>query len=74
MLHTAMTPFEFQLHFRCLSPSGADFAFPCDCQGRVDMDGLSERVRNDYLFARAMVGRDLAAPAVEPTDLQPLAA
>jgi hypothetical protein len=56
---------QFQLCFRSLFQSGRGFSFPCDPQGRVDMDLLSERARNNYLFARAMVGRDLAVPAVE---------
>lgn len=56
---------QFQLCFRSLFQSGRGFAFPCDPQGRVDMDHLSERARNNYLFARAMVGRELAVPAVE---------
>jgi hypothetical protein len=29
------------------------------------MDALTERMRNNYLFARAMVGRELQVPAVE---------
>lgn len=57
---------QFNLRFRSLFNHGRGFAFPCDSQGRVDLDGLSERARTNYLFARAMVGRDLAAPAVEP--------
>lgn len=56
---------EFQLCFRPLSRAGAAFTFPCDPQGQVDLDSLSERSRNNYFFARGMVGRDLAAPAVE---------
>lgn len=56
---------QFQLCFRSLFNSGRGYAFPCDPQGHVDLDHLSERSRNNYLFARAMVGRDLAAPAVE---------
>jgi hypothetical protein len=59
------TTHQFQLCFRSLFQSGRGFAFPCDPQGRVDMDHLSDQARNNYLFARAMVGRDLAAPAVE---------
>ena len=55
----------FQLCFRSLFNSGRGFAFPCDPQGRVDMDRLSARARNNYLFARAMVGRELSCPAVE---------
>jgi hypothetical protein len=56
---------EFQLCFRSLFQSGRGFAFPCDASGRVDMEELSDRARNNYLFARAMVGRELQVPAVE---------
>ena len=56
---------QFQLCFRSLFQSGRGFSFPCNPQGQVDLDHLSERARNNYLFARAMVGRDLAVPAVE---------
>lgn len=63
------TLIQFQLCFRSLFNSGRGFAFPCDPQGRVDMDQMSERVRNNYLFARAMVGRELAVPAVETVAL-----
>lgn len=56
---------EFQLCFRSLFGHGRGYAFPCDPQGKVDMDGLTERMRNNYLFARAMVGRELQVPAIE---------
>jgi hypothetical protein len=59
----------FQLCFRSLFDRGRGFAFPCDGAGRVDLDGLSEQARNNYLYARAMVGRELATPAVEAVDL-----
>jgi hypothetical protein len=52
------------LRFRSLRQEGRAFVFPCDASGRVDFDALSERARNDYLYARAMVGRELAAPWV----------
>ena len=54
-----------QLCFRSLFHSGRGYAFPCDSSGQVDLDGMSERARNNYFYARAMVGRELAAPAVE---------
>jgi len=56
---------QFQLCFRPLTGSGRSFRFPCDEVGRVDLDDMSERVRNNYFYARAMIGRELAAPAVE---------
>jgi hypothetical protein len=58
---------QFELRFQSLFDSGRGFAFPCDPQGRVDLDQLSERARNNYLFARALVGRELAVPAVRPS-------
>jgi hypothetical protein len=62
-------PRVYRLCFRSLFDSGRGFAFPCDPEGRVDLDGLSESARNNYLYARAMVGRELAQPAVEPAEL-----
>jgi hypothetical protein len=56
---------EFQLCFRSLFDSGRGYVFPCDHRGKVDLDRLSERSRANYLFARAMVGRELTIPAVE---------
>lgn len=58
----------FQLRFRSLFGHGPDFAFPCDAEGRVDLDHLSERALQNYLRARALVGRELALPTVEETD------
>ena len=53
------------LWFRSLFREGLAFAFPCDAHGRVDMDTLSERARNNYLFARTSVGREFSVPSVE---------
>lgn len=55
----------FQLCYRSLFDPGRGFAFPCDARGQVDLDGLSDRARNNYLYARAMVGKELNVPAVE---------
>ncbi len=56
----------FVLCFRSLFHSGRGYAFPCAADGQVDLDCLSEHSRLNYLYARAMVGRELAAPRVEP--------
>ena len=56
----------FQLCFRSLFDPGRGFAFPCDGSGQVDLDSLSQEARNNYLYARAMVGRELSWPAVVP--------
>jgi hypothetical protein len=58
---------RFELRFQSLFDSGRGFAFPCDPKGHVDLDQLSDRARNNYLFARAMVGKELAVPAVRPS-------
>ncbi len=63
------TQYRFELRFQSLFDSGRGYAFPCDCTGRVDLDGLSERARNNYLYARAMVGRELSVPALRPCEL-----
>jgi hypothetical protein len=55
----------FRLCFRSLFTTGRGYAFPCDAAGAVDLDRLSERARCNYLYARAMVGRELAVPQVE---------
>jgi hypothetical protein len=33
------------------------------------MDQLSDRSRTNYLYARAVVGRELAVPAVRPSGM-----
>lgn len=55
---------QFELRFASLLHSGRGFAFPCDANGRVELDSLSERTLANYLYARALVGRELDLPAV----------
>ena len=57
---------QFELRYRSLSPHRCGYAFPCDVNGRVNIDQLSEEVRENYLYARAMVGFDLQQPQVFP--------
>lgn len=56
---------RYELRFRSLFDEGRAYAFPCDAAGRVDMDALSERARHNYLYARTVVGREVAMPAVQ---------
>lgn len=65
MMQSNATASQYQLCFRSLFHEGRGYAFPCDPKGQVDLDGMSERARNNYFYARAMVGRELAMPAVE---------
>ena len=60
---------EYEVRFESLFNPGRGFAFPCDPNGRVDLDHASEAARNNYLFARAMVGREFSLPVVRPLAL-----
>jgi hypothetical protein len=55
---------RFEIRFRSLFNEGRGLAFPCDAGGQVDLDTLSERGRDNYLLARAMVGREYATPDI----------
>lgn len=52
------------LHFEPLSAQSAGLDIPCDRQGRVGLDALGDQLRNDYFFARALIGRLFARPTV----------
>jgi len=56
---------RYELHFRSLFDAGRAYAFPCDAEGRVQLDELSDKARNNYLYARAVVGREFSVPAVQ---------
>jgi hypothetical protein len=60
---------HYELRFRSLADQGRGCAFPCDCDGHVDMDALGERARLNYLYARTVIGREFAMPAVQACDL-----
>lgn len=55
---------HYELRFASLFNPGRALAFPCDAGGRVEMDTLSETALRNYLYARAVVGREFATPAV----------
>jgi hypothetical protein len=57
---------RFELRFESLFREGRSYAFPCDVEGHVDLDALSEAARCNYLFARAAMGREYATPKVRP--------
>lgn len=60
---------HYELRFQSLFQEGRAYAFPCDAEGHVDLDALSERARDNYLYARAVVGREVATPLVRVSDL-----
>lgn len=59
----------FELRFESLFVEGRGMSFPCDAGGHVDIEKLSERARTNYLYARAVVGREFRTPAVRLRDL-----
>lgn len=59
---------RYEIRFQSLFNEGRALTFPCDAEGHVPMDSLSERARNNYLYARAVVGREYATPAVRLSD------
>ncbi len=59
----------YELRFDSLFNEGRALAFPCDASGQVYLDRLSERARNNYLYARAVVGREYGNPLVQRSDL-----
>jgi hypothetical protein len=62
----APTACAFELRFQSLFDEVRALAFPCDAAGQVDFDHLSERARTNYLYARTVIGREFASPAVRP--------
>ena len=54
----------YEIRFQSLFNEGRAMSFPCDAQGTVLLDSLTERARNNYLYARAVVGREYAYPSV----------
>jgi len=58
-----------ELRFQSLFDPGRALAFPCDDRGQVDLDLLSDRARQNYLWANAVVGREFSVPAVLCSDL-----
>ena len=53
------------LRFASLHAPGRSIVIPCDGQGQVDLDSLSERMRLAYLGARALIGREFGFPVLE---------
>lgn len=63
-MNTSPASNAYELRFNPLFADRRAFSFPCDATGQVDMDSLSERARNNYLYARAMMGLEVSWPDV----------
>jgi hypothetical protein len=69
MEFTTATPQErdsLELFYQPLRGWTRGLSFPCDASGRVDLDGLCDRERSNYLYARVVTGREFAWPVVRP--------
>jgi len=55
---------RIELRFLPRSGRGRGLAFPCNAEGQVEIDGLSEDERIDYFFARALRGREFSCAIV----------
>lgn len=53
------------LRFTSLFNRGRGVSVPCDEAGNVDIDSLTLRLRDAYLYASAMVGREYSLPTVQ---------
>ncbi len=57
---------RYELRYTDLYNSGRGFAFPCDAEGHVDVEGLSARGLVNYQSARTLVGKELSLPRILP--------
>ena len=56
----------YEPRFTSLYNRGRGLAFPCDAEGQVALDDMSDICRNNYFYARTVIGRELSAPFVAP--------
>jgi hypothetical protein len=59
----------YELRVQSLFHTGRALAFPCDRQGEVHWDSMTDRARESFLRAQGSIGRDWASPAVQLSDL-----
>ena len=60
---------RYELRFQSLFHTGRALAFPCDRQGAVQWDTMTDGARASFLRAQGGVGREWASPAVRLSDL-----
>lgn len=67
---TAIERSSFELRFQSLFNAGRGLAFPCNAHGDVDVQALSERAVQNYLFALTGIGREYSVPSVVPSSFR----
>lgn len=58
----------YELRFASLHCDGQPACFPCDAQGHVSLDEMSDLARLHYMRARACIGYEFALPSVACID------
>jgi hypothetical protein len=58
----------YEIHYDPIDLHGKPLIFPCDAEGHVPLDELSDTARIEYLYARAVVGVEYDRPAVLPCE------
>jgi hypothetical protein len=66
-MNTCQEATRYELRFQSLFNEGRAYSFPCDEAGHVDIDSLSYTARLNYFYARTVIGREFALPAVQRT-------
>lgn len=66
--HGAATKSHVELRFLPRFGDQRRLVFPCNTAGHVEIDKLGEHERVDYLFARALRGRDCSVEIVMALD------
>ena len=66
--HSAAAKSHVELRFLPRFTGQRRLVFACDRAGHVEIDKLSEHERIDYLFARALRGRDYSLEIVTALD------
>jgi hypothetical protein len=59
---------HYELRFHPRGGDGPVLSFPCDAQGHVALDELSEAALEEYLYARAVMGGEFEMPSVCAAD------
>jgi hypothetical protein len=62
---TAAGTARYELRYPHLFEAGHGFVFPCDAQGHVAVDELSERAQRSYRETSARVGTEYEWPHIE---------
>lgn len=60
---------RYELRFQSLYHTGRALAFPCDREGEVHWDSMTDGARANFLRAQCSVGREYGSPAVQLSNL-----